>query len=77
MLAERYPTLQRSCISFSMTEGASHLPLELDPPMVGGGGGGGEKHIDFLGAESLGDWKAEETGRRGEEKKNILPSYRR
>ena len=41
-------------------EEASHLPLEPAPAMVGGGGGGGEKDGDFAGAESLGDWKAEE-----------------
>ena len=76
MVAARYPTLRRSFISFSMTEEASHLPLEPDPAMVGGGGGG-EEDENFSGAESLGDWKAEETGRRGEEKRNLLPSYRR
>ena len=45
-------------ISFSITEEASHLPLEPAPAMVGVGGG--EKDGDFAGTESLGDWKAEE-----------------
>ena len=75
MLAARYPTLWISFISFSVTEEASHLPLELDLAMVGGGGGGGEKDRDFTGAESLGDWKADEIGRSGEESINPLPSY--
>ena len=56
----RYPAVRRSFIS-SVTEEASHLPLEPAPAMVGvGGGGGGEKDGDFAGVESLGDWKAEE-----------------
>ena len=59
-----------------MTEEASHLPLEPDPTMVRGGGGG-EEDENFSGPESLGDWKAEEIGRRGEERRNPLPSYRR
>ena len=49
----------------SVTEEASHLPLEPDPSMVRGGGGSGEKDKDFSGAERLGDWKAKETGRHG------------
>ena len=77
MLAVRYPALRRSFFSFSIMEEASHLPLELDPAMVGGGGGGGEEDRNFSGTESLGDWKAEETGRHGEEKRNLFPSYRR
>ena len=43
-----------------MSEEASHLPLEPTSAMVGESGGGGEKDGDFAGAESLGDWKAEE-----------------
>jgi len=77
MLAVRYPALLTSFISFFVMEEASHLPLELDSAMVGGGGGGGEKDREFLGAESLGDWKAEENRRRGEERRNLWPSYRR
>ena len=76
MVAARYPALRRSFISFSITEEASHLTLEPDLAMVGGGGGGGEEDKNFSGAEGLGDWKAEETGRRGEERRNPLPSYR-
>ena len=57
-------------------EEAYHLPLESDPAMVGGGGAG-EDDEKFSGVESLGDWKEEETGRRGEEKGNLLSSYRR
>ena len=53
------------------------MPLELDSAMVGGGGGGGEEDRNFSGVDSLGDWKVEETGRRGEERRNPLPSYRR
>ena len=52
------------------------MPLELDPAMVGGGGGGEEDENFLLGTEILGDWKAEEIGRRGEERRNPLPSYR-
>ena len=63
-------------MSFSVTEEASHFPLEPDLAMVGGGGGGGEEDGNFSGAESLADWKAEETRRRGEERRNPLPSYR-
>ena len=59
-----------------VTEEASHLPLKPAPAMVGGGGGGGEEDGNFSGTESLGDWKAEETGRREEERRNPLPSYR-
>ena len=77
MVAARYPALRRSFISFSVTEEVSHFPLESDLAMVGGGGGGGEEDRNFLGAKSLRDWKAEETGRHGEERRNPLPSYRR
>src|SRR5215216_5427880 len=76
MFAAKYPALRRSSISFSVTEEASHLPLEPDPTMVGGGGGG-EKDESFFGHWSLGDWKAEAGRRRGEERRNLLPSYRR
>ena len=76
MLAARYPALRRSFISFSVTEEASHLPLEPDPAMLRGGGGGEEDENFLLGTEILGDWKAEEIGRRGEERRNPLPSYR-
>ena len=76
MVAARYHALWRSFISFSVMAEASHLPLEPDPAMVGGGGGG-ERDKNFSGAKSLGDWKAEETVRSGEEKRNLLPSYRR
>ena len=57
-------------------EEVSHLPLEPASAIVGGGGGGGEKDEDFAGVESLRDWKAEEMWRRGEESKDLLPSYR-
>ena len=57
MVAARYPALRRYVISFSMTEEASHLPLEPDPAMVRGGGGG-EEEENFSDSESLGDWKA-------------------
>ena len=77
MLAARYPALWRFFISFSATEEASQLPLEPDPSRVGGGGGGGEKDGNFVGAESLGDWKAKEMRGRGEKSKDPLPSYRR
>ena len=64
MVAARYPALKRSFIAFSVTKEASLLPLEPDPAMVEGGGGGKEDE-NFLGAKSLGDWKAKEIGRHG------------
>ena len=64
MVVARYPA--RSFISFSVMEEATHLPLESDPAMVRGRGGG-EEDENFSGAESLGDWKAEEIGRGGVE----------
>ena len=70
MVASRYPVLRRSFISFSVTEEASHLPLEPDPAMVGGGGGGEEDENFLSHAESLG------IRRRREERRNPLPSYR-
>src|SRR5215216_4107893 len=73
MFAGRYPVLRRSSMSFSLMEEASHLPLEPDPAMVGGGGGG-EKDESFFGRWSLGDGKAEAGRRRGEERRNMLPS---
>ena len=40
MVAAWYPALRRSFISFSVTEEASHLPLEPDPDMAREVGGG-------------------------------------
>ena len=77
MVAARYLALRRSFISFSVMEEASHFPLGPDPTMVGGGGGGGEEDRKISGTESLGDWKAVETRRRGEKMRYPLPSYRR
>ena len=60
MSAARYPALWRSAMFSSVTEEASHLPLEPALAMVGVGDGGGEKDKDFAGAEILGDLKVEE-----------------
>ena len=75
MFVARYPTLRSSFTSFSVTEEASDLPLEPDPAMAGEGGGGKEDE-NFFGHWSLRDWDAEATGRHGEERRNLSPSYR-
>ena len=68
MSAARYPALRRFFTSFSVTEEASHLPLEPDPAMAGEGGGGGEEGSFFwaLRAWEIGRLRLEEgVGKRG------------